>query len=183
MQDDFDIKKLVTDKKKKTNSRTKGNTFERKVCKLLNTYFQTSDFMRSPGSGAFSNTHNLPDYLKFSGDLITPKNFKYTIECKKGYNKENIGSIFNIKSDIINFIKQAESDARKIQKNFLLIFQQDRKEILCLFNEQQSPILSGYAESKDSLILKILGSKYIICRLEDLLETTKNFNALHLWRS
>ena len=54
--------------------------------------------MRSPGSGAFSTTHKLPDHLKFSGDLITPKNFRFIIECKKGYNKENLGSIFNLKS-------------------------------------------------------------------------------------
>ena len=112
--------------------------------------------------------------------LFRSNKFKYTIECKKGYNKENIGSIFNPKSDLISFIQQAEKDASKIQKNFLLIFQQDRKQILCLFNEYKSPALAGYAESKDTVILKILKSKYIICSLEGLLETVKLYNATNL---
>lgn len=171
----------MSDKKKRTNSRTKGNSFERKVCKILNEYFNTTEFIRSPGSGAFSTTHNLPEHLKFSGDLITPKMFKYTIECKKGYNKENIGSIFNPKSDLISFIQQAEKDASKIQKNFLIIFQQDRKDILCLFNEYKSPALATYAESEDVITLKILKTRYIICRLSDLLDNVAKYSAKHLF--
>ena len=86
----FDLTSLIANKKKRKNSRTKGNSFERKVSHILNTHFNTTEFMRSPGSGAFSTTHKLPDHLKFSGDLITPKNFRFIIECKKGYNKENL---------------------------------------------------------------------------------------------
>ena len=100
MQDNFDLKNLMISRKKRKNSRTKGNSFERKICSILNEFFETTEFIRSPGSGAFSTTHNLPEHLKFSGDLITPKSFKFTIECKKGYNKENIGSVFNTKSDL-----------------------------------------------------------------------------------
>lgn len=181
MQDNFDLKNLIKEKKKRKNSRTKGNTFERKVCAILNEYFDTTEFIRSPGSGAFSTTHNLPDHLKFSGDLITPKTFKFTIECKKGYNKENIGSVFNTKSDLMSFIDQAEKDSQKIQKNFLLIFQQDRKDILCLFKEKGSLALATYAENKDHIHLNFLNERYIICRLTDLLATTKEFNARHLW--
>ena len=181
MQDNFDLKNLIKDRKKRKNSRTKGNSFERKVCSILNEYFETTEFIRSPGSGAFSTTHNLPEHLKFSGDLITPKTFKFTIECKKGYNKENIGSVFNTKSDLISFIEQAEKDSEKIHKNFLLIFQQDRKDILCLFKERGSLALATYAENKDHIHLNFLKERYIICRLTDLLATTKEFNARHLW--
>ena len=181
MQDNFDLKNLISNKKKRKNSRTKGNTFERKVCKIFNDFFETTEFIRSPGSGAFSTTHNLPEHLKFSGDLLTPKTFKYTIECKKGYNKENLGSIFNTKSDLIAFIDQAEKDSLKLNKNFLLILQQDRKEVLCLFNEKKSLALSTYAENRDHVYLHISRGDYIICKLEDLLEETKKFNARHLW--
>lgn len=171
----------MSSKNKRKNSRTKGNTFERKVCKILNEFFGTTEFIRSPGSGAFSTTHNLPDHLKFSGDLITPKTFKYTIECKKGYNKENLGSIFNPKSDLISFIDQAEKDSSKINKNFLLIMQQDRKEILCLLNEKKSLALATYAENRDHIYLHIKNGDYIICKLEDLLDETRKYNAKHLW--
>lgn len=181
MEDNFDLKNLMNSKNKRKNSRTKGNTFERKVCKILNEFFGTTEFIRSPGSGAFSTTHNLPDHLKFSGDLITPKTFKYTIECKKGYNKENIGSIFNPKSDLISFIDQAEKDSSKINKNFLLIMQQDRKEILCLLNEKKSLALATYAENRDHIYLHINNGDYIICKLEDLLDETRKYNARHLW--
>jgi len=181
MKDDFDLKNLVESKKKRKNSRTKGNTFERKVCKILNEHFKTTEFIRSPGSGAFSTTHKLPEHLMFSGDLITPKSFKFTIECKKGYNKENIGSLFNPKSDLMSFIAQAEKDSVKINKNFLLVFQQDRKDILCLFNEKKSLTLATYAENKTHVFLNFNNNRYMICKLEDLLEITKTYNAWHLW--
>jgi hypothetical protein len=181
MEDNFDLKNLMSAKKKRKNSRTKGNTFERKVCKILNDFFETTEFIRSPGSGAFSTTHNLPEHLKFSGDLITPRTFKYTIECKKGYNKENLGSIFNPRSDLISFIDQAEKDSAKINKNFLLIMQQDRKEILCLLNEKKSLALATYAENRDHIYLHLKHGDYIICKLEDLLDETRKYNAKHLW--
>jgi len=81
----------------------------------------------------------------------------------------------------MSFIEQAEKDSQKIQKNFLLIFQQDRKDILCLFKEKGSLALATYAENHDHIHLNFLNERYIICRLTDLLETTKTYNAKHLW--
>jgi Holliday junction resolvase len=74
MKDNYDISKL-NKKKKKVNSRAKGSTFERQIAKILNERFNTSEFSRTPGSGAFATTHSLPDHLKIYGDLITPQNF------------------------------------------------------------------------------------------------------------
>ena len=181
IQDDFDLTSLIANKKKRKNSRTKGNSFERKVCHILNTHFNTTEFMRSPGSGAFSTTHKLPEHLKFSGDLITPKNFKFIIECKKGYNKENLGSIFNPKSDLMDFIEQANRDARKIQKEFLLVFQQDRKDILCLFSRESNLTLAHKAECIDQIKINIQENNFVMCKLLDLLSYTKKFNLDHLW--
>ena len=181
MQDNFDLKSLISQKKKRKNSRTKGNSFERKVATILNDHFNTTEFMRSPGSGAFSTTHNLPEHLKFSGDLITPKNFRFIIECKKGYNKENLGSAFNEKSDLLNFIRQADRDARKIHKEFLVVFQQDRKDILCIFNNNTNVFLSCKAAAIDHLILTVGKESYLMCRLQELLEYTRKINFDHLW--
>src|SRR5690349_13296154 len=97
--------------KKKINSKKKGSTFERKVCHILNKHFNTSEFCRSPGSGAFATSHNLPEYLKIYGDLITPKNFKYCLELKKGYSDINISDLFNKKSKLWEFIEQADRDS------------------------------------------------------------------------
>lgn len=143
MKDSYDSKLLKEklSKKKRVNSRSKGNTFERKICSLLNNRFNTTDFCRSPGSGAFATTHSLPEYLKVYGDLITPQNFKYIIECKKGYNKININSIFNNSSEFWEFIKQSERDSQVSGKPSLIIYQQDRqpaliiskKDLFCIF--------------------------------------------------
>jgi hypothetical protein len=134
LKDNFDsalIKKHLS-KKKRVNSRSKGNTFERKICALLNNRFNTTEFCRSPGSGAFATTHSLPDHLKVHGDIITPKNFKHIIECKKGYNKININSIFNNSSEFWNFIKQSEKDSQASGKTSVIIYQQDRQPALII---------------------------------------------------
>ena len=55
-------------KKKRINSRRKGNAFERKMASQLNERFGTKEFARTPGSGAYATTHqNLPEHLKILG--------------------------------------------------------------------------------------------------------------------
>lgn len=135
MDDDFDLSKLRKNKTKRKNSKVKGNTFERKVCEIFNTRFKTNEFCRSPGSGAFATTHTLPDHLKVYGDIITPKGFQYIIECKKGYNKEGIGSILKSNSILNGMIAQARRDSDKCSKYFLLILAQDRKDGIVVVNK------------------------------------------------
>ena len=130
MEDNYDFS--VLKKKKKENSRAKGSTFERSIAKMFNDRFKTAEFSRTPGSGAFATTHSLPDYLKIYGDLITPMNFKYCIECKKGYNKENLYSLYNYSSDFWKFVDQCEKDSEKCQKIPMVIFKQDRQKILAI---------------------------------------------------
>jgi len=130
MDDNYDFSKLK--KKKKVNSRAKGSTFERHIAKTLNDRFKTTEFSRTPGSGAFATTHTLPDHLKIYGDLITPLNFKYCIECKKGYNKENLYSLYNYSSQFWKFIDQCEKDSEKCQKIPMVIFKQDRQPTIAV---------------------------------------------------
>jgi Holliday junction resolvase len=166
MEDNFDLSNLKPPKKR-INSRSKGSAFERKICNLFNSTFETKEFCRTPGSGAFATTHKLPEHLKIHGDIITPENFKYTIECKKGYNKENLSSLFSSNSKINIFINQAKRDSIKTNKPFMLIWQQDRSDILCILDKHQYP---SYLDFK-SLIYK----DYIIVRLKDLLKAEINF--------
>ena len=130
MEDDFDFSNLK--KKKRVNSRTKGSSFERSICKILNERFNTTEFSRSPGSGAFATTHSLPEHLKIHGDLITPENFKFCIECKKGYNHLNLYSLYNYSSEFWKFIEQCEKDSKKCKRIPLVIFKQDRQPTLAI---------------------------------------------------
>jgi Holliday junction resolvase len=144
MEDNYDFSALK--KKKRVNSRAKGSTFERSIAKILNDRFKTTEFSRTPGSGAFATTHSLPDYLKIYGDLITPLNFRYCIECKKGYNKENLYSLFNYSSDFWKFVEQCEKDSEKCQKIPMVIFKQDRQKTLAIVPYNIIYISNNYIE-------------------------------------
>lgn len=78
---------------KRVNGKQKGNGFERKIANLLSERFAgilgiEQGFRRNPDSGSFfggSNTqrtatHSM-DYAIF-GDLICPRNFAFSVECK-----------------------------------------------------------------------------------------------------
>jgi hypothetical protein len=166
MKDVFDVTPLK--KKKKVNSRAKGNRFENKVAKMLNERFETDEFCRSPGSGAFATTHKLPKHLQLYGDLITPEKFRFVIECKKGYNSEGISELLNPKSNTLSMIAQASRDSRKANKKFLLIVGQDRKDPIVFTEDKPTQISSsagllfeGYVEE----------TKVYILRLENLLKS------------
>ncbi len=132
MEDNYNIKNLKNPKPKRINSKAKGGAFERKVAKMLNEAFETKEFSRSPGSGAFATTHTLPEHMMAYGDIITPQNFKFCIECKKGYNKLGIHSLLDDNSDILDFIEQVAKDAEKAKRYPMVIYQQDRKPILAI---------------------------------------------------
>jgi hypothetical protein len=134
-----DLSKLK--KKKRINSRTKGNAFERKISGLLNEHYKTTEFCRTPGSGAFATTHKLPDHLKVSGDLITPLNYPYVIECKKGY-KFTVSDLLNNKSDFISIIEKVDKESKSCNKEFLLIFQQDRQNIYCVLRLNNKSLIA-----------------------------------------
>jgi hypothetical protein len=165
MQDEYDLSKLVKNKKKRLNSKNKGNTFQRKVAQMFNEHFETDQFAPTPGSGAFATTHSLPKHLQIYGDLITPQNFCFVLECKKGYNNENIGSTFSKKSLITEALQQADRDAKKCAKIPMVIFQQDRKDILCIIPHKKfyTPFLSKLS------YYVVLKNEYLILKLNELL--------------
>jgi len=129
MKDNCDLKNM-RQKPKRKNSRAKGHSFERKIAAALNNRLNTTEFSRTPGSGAFASTHTLPPHLKIYGDLITPEKFRYCIECKKGYNSINLYSLYNNSSDLWGFFRQTAKDSKKCDRIPMLILKQDRKPIL-----------------------------------------------------
>ena len=139
-KDAKDILKLENDfyKKPRINSRTKGNTFERAFAKKLNVRFDTKEFCRTPGSGAFATTHKLPEYLQVHGDLITPEKFKFVIEAKRGYDIK-FEDLWKPKSNLYSFIAQAARDGKNAGKPWLLIYKKDRQKE-CVISLEKFPI-------------------------------------------
>ncbi len=162
MKDNYDISALK--KKKKVNSRAKGSTFERQIAKILNDRLGTTEFSRTPGSGAFATTHSLPDHLKIYGDLITPQNFKYCLECKKGYNNQNLYSLYNHSSDFWKFIDQCQKDSEKCGKTPMVIFKQDRQPTLAIIPSHV------VVESNNYIEIHKEGVYYRIYMFDDLLQ-------------
>ena len=171
MEDIVDLKKLK--KQKRVNSKAKGGAFERKIANLLNEQFETKEFNRTPGSGAFATTHQLPDHITVAGDLITPKNFKFCIECKKGYNDQTIYSLLNYSSKIWEFIEQSEKDANKLKKVPMIIYKQDRKDTLVItYKDMFTTMIPSITIFKDN-INTLMAHTHSIYKLKDILKDRK----------
>ena len=177
MKDNFDLSPLKV--KKRKNSKQKGNTFERKVCDTLNERFGKDLFHRTPGSGAFATTHKLPDHLLLEGDIMVPLNFKFCIECKKGYNTEGLATFFKEKSLVKGFLEKLEKQARSIEKLPLLIIGQDRQPTLAItprLLELESLNDVGLNEVGHlSLVVPPLYYVYTMLTLTDFLQLDTNY--------
>jgi|TARA_R110002020_G_scaffold146881_6_gene321860 Holliday junction resolvase len=168
MKDIVNLKNLK--KKKRVNSKAKGGAFERQIAKMLNERFDTKEFNRTPGSGAFATTHQLPEHITVAGDLITPLKFKFCIECKKGYNDQTIYSLLDYNSKIWQFIEQCEKDAKKMKKVPMIIYKQDRKDTLVITYKDMFttliPSITIFKDIKEALTTKT----YSIYKLKDIIE-------------
>tara|TARA_A100001515_G_scaffold2396_2_gene2424 strand:+ start:1440 stop:1973 length:534 start_codon:yes stop_codon:yes gene_type:complete len=167
MKDIIDLKKLK--KPKRVNSKAKGGAFERQIAKMLNEQFDTKEFSRTPGSGAFATTHQLPEHITVAGDLITPLNFKFCIECKKGYNDQTIYSLLDYNSKIWQFIEQCERDAKKMNKVPMIIYKQDRKDILVItYKDMFTTMIPSITIFKDD-VERLTNINYSIYKLKDII--------------
>lgn len=115
------------------NGKNKGSTFERKIANLLSERFEVvtgikQGFRRNPDSGSFfggsnkkrTETHDL-ESANF-GDLICPKNFKFSVECKHYKTAPSFASLVKGKvTQWDGWISQAQQDATESHKAMLLI--------------------------------------------------------------
>lgn len=116
-------------KKKKVNGKKKGNRTELDLTKLLSERFKQS-FSRTVGSGSRWSQANLPKHAAevFSGDLVVPKNFKFTIESKGGYDSIDLGSVFiSGNKELDTFLDQATDDAKRCGRKPMLCWKRTRK--------------------------------------------------------
>jgi len=133
-------------------SKIKGSAFERECVQLLNTIMSSTEFARTPGSGAAfgktnaknaatSSTHRLDTLC---GDISTPTWFPYSVECKS-YSMSGGPSFYNIvggSDRVLNkWIDQVELDAETKSKLPLLLIKITRRGSYFVIREQmQYPV-------------------------------------------
>lgn len=130
----------------RVNSKQKGNRGERKIVDLLNDHFGTKEFARVPASGAISTIHKLGENSKksYCGDIITPDNFRFSIENKFGYEID----LYNLfqedngdKRKFQEFIEQSIIDSEKvIELEPMVIYTRTRKKPLIGIRKKLIPI-------------------------------------------
>lgn len=158
------------------NGKQKGNGFERKIANLLSETFKdhlgiTNGFRRNPDSGSFwgasnvqrTNTHSL-DYAIF-GDLICPRNFKFSVECKHYKTAPSLQAIINQSvKQWDTWLEQAEQDSKSANKELTLIVKYN--------NVDEIIFLNNTLHGKDTIIKY---RQYHIYKLKDFLSYTPDF--------
>jgi len=170
MDDDFEIDDILNNqlKKKKKNSGRKGKRGERSLIEELTERFPNKPFSRTIGSGNRWSQARLTEAAKkvFTGDIVTPDNFLFALECKHGYNKINIErAIKKGNKKLDSFLEQVEKDGERVNKNPMMCWKKDYKPWIVFIKTSLIP------ESIENIQYKNWG----IVSLERLLELPDSF--------
>jgi len=150
------------------NSKAKGDNFERKIANLLSDRFASylkvkKGFLRNLGSGSRFGGKNarvammVADDAKVVGDIVTPKNFKFNIECKFYGNPPSFKSFLEQKiTQWDKWIEQAKLDNKTSGKPYwVVIVKYNLVNPFCILpntlNKDFSPILYY----KDNMIITL----------------------------
>lgn len=125
------------------NSRNKGNTFERKICKQLTDALGT-EFIRTPHSGAFATIHKKVESIQDMQSDITYDRSKLdwfkVIECKHYKTIRMYPDLWNPKSELRGWIATLEVIAP--DNDWVLIFQQNRSEPMALAPQMMKALVN-----------------------------------------
>ena len=132
------------------NGKSKVSAFERKIANTLSARFEgalgiKNSFRRNPDSGSFFGGSNKSrtesyslDYAIF-GDLICPRNFTYSIECKHYKTPPRFQSVLNhTVTQWDQWLAQAEQDAVSSQRQMSLVIKYNNVDIM-VFLKQAIP--------------------------------------------
>jgi Holliday junction resolvase len=146
-----DLKKRQS-RKKGIHSKNKGNRGEREVAKIFNDHFgrilsenlDWGRFYKSDGSGARGHRHlGAGGQSACIGDLLTPDNFKFVIECKLGYGDviDLNNAFYDGVSKLDEFLQQVEDDAERTsgKRKPMLIWRKDRQKHLVFLKAVDVP--------------------------------------------
>ena len=139
--DDFIQDDIINKKRqKKVDGKKKGNRTELELTKILNKRFGDG-FSRSVGSGnRWGQVDHLPKHARevFSGDLVVPKNFKFVIESKGGYDGIDLHSVFvRGNSELDNFLDQVTKDGKRCGRKPMLCWKKTRKPWLAFVHTKE----------------------------------------------
>ncbi len=125
------------------NSKKKGNGWEREIANLFSENFNDT-FKRVPQSGALVGGVNrkiVNDGLRsdaveiLAGDVITPKDFPFSLECKSYKDFEFHQVVSGCNKTLDKWIEQAQSDADVSKKQFLILMKFNRKgQYVCSYD-------------------------------------------------
>jgi len=116
-------------------SKRKGNSFERDIVNIFKKEFEDEGFMRTPHSGATfgkSNRYRMEGIdegfsHQMTGDLVVPKKFPFSLECKAYKNFEFHQVLQGENKTLDKWIEQAKDDAEVSEKEMLIVMKFNRK--------------------------------------------------------
>lgn len=124
-------------KRKPGMGKSKGNGYESKIAKILANSLSPLKFIRTPGSGARLGGKNFEkfsdlfgeDAMKiFVGDVVptneknTGVKFLHSVETKFYANQDTFTTLASGTANVYKWFEESVSDAKKIDKNPILIF-------------------------------------------------------------
>lgn len=129
-----------SERKKKINSKKKGNRVELALTKILSQYFG-KPFSRSVGSGnRWGQVSDLPSHAKstLTGDICPPEGFKWVIESKGGYE-----DVIDLNAVVVgmdcamldSFIKQSTHDHEQSGRLPIILWKQARRPWMACIRE------------------------------------------------
>ena len=150
-----------------TNGKNKGNGFERKIANALSLRFEDytgkpKSFMRSPSSGSYYGgtnvarieTHNTE--FAVYGDIICPRAFNFSIECKHYKTAPSFQSIISHHvTQWDGWLIQANQDAKTANKRLLLIIKYNNVDEV-VFLTERLPIEHNYSKYKNYYIYRFI---------------------------
>jgi hypothetical protein len=129
--------KVEVKPKKRVNSKAKGNSGERVICKMLAEHLVPFKFVRSQSSGAIvggknfaanahlysqESLHYFVSDIVCSNEADVGKKFRFVVESKAYKTMEKWELLFNGKSQIYRWLDQVKEDAAKVSKEGIVIF-------------------------------------------------------------
>lgn len=172
---DLEVSDILGDfqkKKKKINSKKKGNRVELELTKILTARFG-KPFSRSVGSGnRWGQVSNLPTHAKttLTGDICPPEGFKWVIECKGGYeDKIDLNGIFKDGcSTLDGFIEQSQRDCEQSKRLPVIVWKRSFKPWLAMVQSANLP-------DQENCTYRLYYREWVIVQLDDLLKKPDNY--------
>jgi hypothetical protein len=139
-----------------THAKAKGSTFERSIANKLSERFQEATglaqaFRKSVDSGSYFGKSNAKRLLSTGtehatfGDILTPRNYKFTLECKAYSTQPTLGSLIKQSCSILDgWFAQASADALNAGKIACVIVKFNHVPVIVFLPEgfNLSPILT-----------------------------------------